>query len=124
MPEPKVIKVKSMEDLVNIIVAAQVPLVHHLEIENRHIYFLPFIGVGDLGMMYYIERKEPLKGKYIVYNKFNGEIDTSNKVSSDARLTYVPIIEVESQNAFSRKLFKVKGKKKKKKKKKDSEEEH
>ena len=114
MPELKRIKLKSFEDLVNIVIAAQIPLIHHMVVDERHIYFLPFVGLGDIGIIYYLETNEPLKGKYIVYNKFDGKISFSDKINSDARLTFVPIIEVADQNAFSRKLFEE-GKKKKKK---------
>ncbi|RLF04920.1 MAG: hypothetical protein DRJ64_06245 [Thermoprotei archaeon] len=119
MPITKAIKLKSLEDLVNIIVAAQIPLVHHLVIEDKHIYFLPFIGLGNVGIIYYLETSQPLDGKYIVYNKFNGKISVEKEYKGgDTRLTHVPIVEVIDQNAFSRKTFRIEKKKKKKKEKK------
>jgi len=116
MPELKRIKLKSFEDLVNIVVATQMPLVHHIALNERHVYFLPFIGMSDFGILYYFETNEPLKGKYIVYNKLDGKISLSEKIENDARLTFVPIIEVAEQNAFSSKIFESKKRKEKKKK--------
>jgi len=117
MPELKKIKLRSFEDLVNIVIATQIPLVHHIALNEKHVYFLPFVGLGDFGIIYYFETNEPLKGKYIVYNKLDGKITLSSKINSDARLTFVPIIEVAEQNAFSLKIFESKKKKEKKKKK-------
>jgi len=120
MPLPKAIKLKSLEDLVNIVVSAQIPLVHHLIVNDKHVYFLPFLSLGNVGIIYYLVTQQPLEGKFIVYNKFNGKISIEKEYKGgDTRLTHVPIIEVIDQNAFSHKIFHIKKEKKKKKKKKE-----
>ncbi len=106
------IKLKRIEDLVNIAIASQIPVVHHLEIDRRHVYFVPLVGFSEISLIYYLELPEPVKGRYIVYNKFTGEISFSDKIVSDSRLSFLPIVEVEEQNAFSTRLFSQKKKKK------------
>jgi len=92
--------------LVNIAVAAQISIIHHAKIKERHVYFIPFLPVGDSSIIYYVEFDEPLDCSYLIYNNFDGSISYSDKIRNDAKLLFIPIIEVVEQNILPEKLFK------------------
>ncbi len=120
MPKPRVIKLKSIVDLVHVLNVSQLAIIHHIVVDSKHIYFIPTPCLGDSGVIYYYESEEPFNGRYIIFNKFTGEVGFSNNISGDSRLTYIPIVEVEKQNLFAEKVF-VERKKKKAKKHKGEE---
>ncbi len=103
---PKFIKLRDIKDLVNIVVTTQIPLIHHARIRGRHVYFVPFLPVGDSSIIYYVEREEPIKGSYLIYNNFDGSITYSDRILNDAKLSFIPVIEVEEQNILPEKIFK------------------
>ena len=115
MAEPKYIRLKRVEDLVNIVITAQMPLIHHLEYDGHHVYFIPFLPFADTGVIYYVLSDRPLPGRFVVYNKFNGSISFSNFLRGDTKLTFIPIVEVVDQNVFSPKDLVPKAVRKKKK---------
>jgi len=115
MAEPKYIRLKRIEDLVNIVITAQMPLIHHLEYDGHHVYFIPFLPFADTGVIYYVLYDRPLPGRFVVYNKFDGSVFFSNFLRGDTRLTFVPIVEVADQNVFSLKDLVPKAVRKKKK---------
>ncbi|RLE60768.1 MAG: hypothetical protein DRJ35_02390 [Thermoprotei archaeon] len=112
MSKPKTVKLKYIEDLIHVLNVAQLPIVHHVSVDSRHIYFIPVGMLGDIGIIYYIELEKPLSGKFILYNTFTGEIRSSSVWTSDSRYMVVPIVEVEKHNLFAEKIFIEDGKKK------------
>ncbi len=117
MAEPKYIRLKTLDDLVNVVVSSQVPVIHHLEYDGEHVYFIPFLPFSDTSVIYYVLLDKPLPGRFVVYNKFDGTISFSDSIEGDTKLTFIPIIEVADQNVFSPKGLVPKSNKKKKKKK-------
>jgi len=109
----KYLKLKSFDDLIRVVLSTQQPVLHHIDIGDRHIYLIPYAIFGNANLVYYVEMETPVKGKYVVYDKFNGSISFSDHVTPDTRLTYLPIVDVEEQNLFSEKIFKKKKKGKK-----------
>lgn len=105
MSKPKTVKLKYIEDLIHVLNVAQLPIVHHVSVDSRHIYFIPIGMLGDIGIIYYIELEKPLSGKFILYNTFTGEIRSSSVWTSDSRYMVVPIVEVEKHNLFAEKIF-------------------
>ncbi len=103
----KVMKLRSIKDLVNVAISAQVPLIHHAVIRGRHVYFIPYMAVGDSSIVYYVESDSPIKYKYLVYNNFDGSVSFENRIKNDARLSFIPIVEVEEQNLLPEKMFKL-----------------
>lgn len=102
----KVMKLRSIKDLVNVAISAQIPLVHHAVIGERHVYFVPYMAAGDSSIIYYVESDNPIEYKYLVYNNFDGSISFENRIRNDARLSFIPIVEVEEQNLLPEKMFK------------------
>jgi hypothetical protein len=94
-------KFKSLEDLVRFIAFSPTPFLHHLDMEGRQIYFIQILGLGGAPVIHYVEKKDEVKGKYIVYNRFRDTISFSDKLGSGGQETYIPILEIEYTNVFS-----------------------
>ncbi|ABL77655.1 hypothetical protein [Thermofilum pendens] len=99
----RMIKLKKLEDLVHVLNTAQIPVVHHMSLDSRQIYFIPFILGADSSIIYFYENEKMLSGKFLLFNNFTGEITVSDKWTSDTRYTVIPIIEVDWQNVFPEK---------------------
>ena len=99
----RLIRLKRLEDLVHVLNVVQVPIVHHLALDSRHIYFIPFFLSTDSSIIYFYENERRLEGKFLLFNNFTGEVDITDKWTSDTRFTIIPIIDVEYQNVFPEK---------------------
>jgi len=99
----RLIRLKRLEDLIHVLNVVQVPIVHHLALDSRHIYFIPFFFSTDSSIIYFYENERRLEGKFLLFNNFTGEVDITDKWTSDTRFTIIPIIDVEYQNVFPEK---------------------
>ncbi|AGT34818.1 hypothetical protein [Thermofilum sp.] len=99
----RLIRLKRLEDLIHVLNVVQVPIVHHLALDSRHIYFIPFFLSTDSSIIYFYENERRLEGKFLLFNNFTGEVDITDKWTSDTRFTIIPIIDVEYQNVFPEK---------------------
>jgi len=99
----RLIRLKRLEDLIHVLNVVQVPIVHHLALDSRHIYFIPFFLSTDSSIIYFYENERRLEGKFLLFNNFTGEVDITDKWISDTRFTIIPIIDVEYQNVFPEK---------------------
>ena len=52
-------------------------------------------------MIYYAELEERIKEKYVIFNRFRGEISFSDQFSSDGQSAYIPIFELELTDLFT-----------------------
>ncbi|NAZ25497.1 MAG: hypothetical protein GU357_07050 [Thermofilum sp.] len=103
MMDIRLIRLKRLEDLIHVLNVVQVPIVHHLALDSRHIYFIPFFLSTDSSIIYFYENERRLEGKFLLFNNFTGEVDITDKWTSDTRFTIIPIIDVEYQNVFPEK---------------------
>ena len=92
---------EDLGDLVRFSSFSATPFIHHVEIGKKHIYFLQILGMGGRSMIYYVERDEEIKGKYIVFNRFTDETTFSNKFESGGQTVLIPILELKRTNVFS-----------------------
>ena len=115
MAKPYLIRVKSLQDLVNVAIAAQVFILHHVELNGKHVYYLPFPSY-DSHIIYYYESNEEVKGRYILFNKFTGSMEVSDWMSGDSRVLVIPVVEVLEQDVLPKNVGKKSKKEKKRKK--------
>lgn len=113
------IKVKSIDDLVNVAVAAQTPLIHRVVTGSKVIFYLPF-PVYDSLAIYYYETEKDMKGKYFVLDRFTGNIQISENYVNDSKSIVIPIVDVVEEGLLP-KDFLIEQKKTPKKKKKKEE---
>lgn len=105
MAAVKAIRLRSIRDLVHVISISQIPLVHHIGLDGVHVYFVPIAISSDSSVIYFYASENPLKGNFLLFNNFTGEVVVSEQWVSDSKHTVIPIIEVDSQNVFSEKVL-------------------
>ena len=89
-----------MSDLARLACNSPIPIIYHFkEKENKHIYFC-YVMTHGVTVIHYVEIEKELGKKYVAYNSFDGKVIYTDRISTDARFRYIPIIEVEEQNIF------------------------
>jgi hypothetical protein len=51
--------------------------------------------------MYLVKQDEPIKGSFITYNSYTGEIGTSEKLSTEPNMNSFPVIEIKKQDLIT-----------------------
>jgi hypothetical protein len=92
-------KFKTFEDLVRFVANSQIPFIYHTTVKGKTIYFVHVILLE--GMVYYVEQEEPIKGKYVIYNRFRDQVSFTDKLEMDPQKATLPILEVEMTSVFS-----------------------
>ncbi len=99
------IKLRSFEDLVRLACTTQPPVLYYLRTRTkRHIYFCYSISGGTI-VLHYTELDKPIGKKYVAYSSLEGRLTFTDELSVDARLHYIPILEVESQSLVPEEVF-------------------
>lgn len=93
-------KFKTFDDFVKFVANSQIPFIYHTTIKEKAVYFIHIILVE--GMVYYVEQEEPIKSKYIVYNRFRDQVSLADKLEVDPQKVTLPILEVETTNVFEK----------------------
>lgn len=78
---------------------AAIPLLHHINHENREILFIQTVGMGGNIVHYFVAVEKP-KTKFIELKRLSGEFSFVGKIGNDAMSMYVPILELE-QSTFN-----------------------
>lgn len=105
MARPYLVRVKELRDLVSVAVASQIYLLHRVELNGRHIYYVPFPAY-DAHIIYYYEGRSKVEGRYVLLNKFTGDVLLSDEMANDNRLMVIPVVEVVEQDLLPRELTK------------------
>lgn len=116
MAKPYLVKVRGIEDLINVAVATQLFIIHRLNVDAKSIYYVPF-PTYDAVAVYYCETESRSKEKYLLFNRFTGEVQMSDSYINDSKYIVIPIIEVLEQGLLPKELLEKNIVKKSKKKK-------
>ena len=103
------VEIESIKDLVHLIVRLPFQIINHVQLMNKHIYFI-LLGSGLPGIsttLYYILLDEKLDANYIIFNSMKDSIEYS-KSYEDRRggMVYIPIINIKKQNLIKEDIFK------------------
>ena len=93
-------KLRAFNDLVRFVGMSPTPFLFHVAIEGKHVYFVQITSFGGGKMVYYAELEQQIQEKYVVFNRYRGEISYSDQFSSDGQSTHIPIFELERTNIF------------------------
>jgi hypothetical protein len=93
-----------LEDLVYFVALSPSPLLQYVEIEGKHLYFVQTIAFFGPSTIYYVETKEKIPNKYVVFNRYQDKITYSGQLGTDPQAVYIPILQVEKTNLFSQHL--------------------
>lgn len=113
MAKPYLVKVKGLEDLANIAMAAQLFLIHRVNIDTKSIYYVPFPSY-DAITIYYTEIDNKMIGKYLLFNRFTGEVQISDNYVNDSKHMVIPIVDVIEQEILPKDLIEKDRKERKK----------
>jgi len=92
------IKFRRLEDLVKLVALSLTPIIQHVAINNKHVYFVQSVSLLGRPLIYFFDSDEEIGKKYIIYNKFKDEISFSDKLSTDGQSVSIPVLEVEKTN--------------------------
>ncbi len=96
------VELENFKNLVDLAARSMQSIIHNIKFKDINLYYLQFGGLPGFGTtIYFVDRPEPIKEKYIVYNKTEDTISFSDKLDPRGNLIYIPIIHVKKQNIFS-----------------------
>ncbi|MEM2082834.1 MAG: hypothetical protein QXK34_03755 [Candidatus Bathyarchaeia archaeon] len=98
--EIKYVQLKSLEDLVKIVVASPMSFIQHYFDGSAHFYFINVLFAGGGTLIYFFKAKEGVDKKYIIFDPIRGRILFSDSISTDANARTIPLIDVERQNVI------------------------
>jgi len=92
------IKFKTFDDFIKFVAVSQIPFIHHTSIKEKAVYFVQIVLLEAI--VYYVELDQAIKEKYVIYNRFKDQVNTSDKLEMDPQKATLPILEVEATNLF------------------------
>lgn len=93
-------KFKTLDDFIKFVANSQIPFIYHTVIREKDVYFVHIVLIE--GMIYYIAQDEPIKSKYVIYNRFRDQVSLADKLEVDPQKAALPILEVEKTNLFEK----------------------
>ncbi|PIX24584.1 MAG: hypothetical protein COZ69_05760 [Deltaproteobacteria bacterium CG_4_8_14_3_um_filter_45_9] len=97
--EVKYVQLEKLEDIIKMLSASmRPPPLHHKEIKDGHIYFLPASLALGKAVIYFVKTKEKVEKKYIVLDMVRNKISLSDELSTKPSLKHFSIMEVKAQN--------------------------
>jgi len=101
------VQLEKLDDLVKMIAASMSPPpLHHVKAGKKHIYLLPAsMGLGK-AVIYFVEVKEAVEKKYVVYDTIYDKISFSDEISTKPSLKHFSVVEVKAQNILPKRVLK------------------
>jgi hypothetical protein len=93
-------KLRRFDDLVRFVGMSPTPFLFHVNTSGKHVYFVQITSFGGGKMVYFADLDSRIEEKYVVFNRYRGEITYSDQFSSDGQSAHIPIFELESTNIF------------------------
>jgi len=101
----KFVQLRSLKDLIMLVASSQSSgVIQHLANGNTHLYFLVGGTLHEM-FLYCVKEKEQLKGSFITYNAYSGEIGSSDKVQHEPNVNSFPVVEIVSQDLLPAELL-------------------
>jgi len=95
-------KLKSLDDIVRLVSLSPAPFIEYVNWGGRNVYFVHTLTLLGPPMVYYVERADRVKEKYVVFNRYKDEVSFSNQLGTDPQSVYIPILELEKTNIFEK----------------------
>lgn len=97
--ETKYVQLEKLEDIIKMLSASmRSPPLHHKEIKDGHVYFLPASLALGKAVIYFVKIEEKVEKKYIVLDMIHNKISFSDELSTKPSLKHFQIVEVKAQN--------------------------
>ncbi len=97
--ETKYVQLEKLEDIIKMMSASmRSPPLHHNEVNDGHVYFIPASLALGKEVIYFVKMKEKMKEKYIVLDMVHNKISFSDELSTKPSLKHFQIVEVKAEN--------------------------
>jgi len=94
----KFVKLRSLRDLIMLVASSPSSgVIQHLANGNSHLYFLVGGTLHEM-FLYCVKEKEQIKGNFITYNSYSGEIGSSVNVQHEPNVSSFPVVEILNQD--------------------------
>jgi hypothetical protein len=101
----KFVQLRSVRDLIMLVASSPSSgVVQHLENGTSHLYFLVGGTLHEM-FLYFVKEKEQIKGSFITYNSYSGEIGSSEKMQHEPNVSSFPIVEIVKQDLLPDELL-------------------
>ena len=97
--ETKYVQLETLEDMIKMMSASmRSPPLHHKEVKDGHVYFIPASLALAKEVIYFVKMKEKVEKRYIVLDMVHNKISFSDELSTKPSLKHFQIIEIKEQN--------------------------
>jgi hypothetical protein len=94
----KFVQLRSLRDLIMLVASSPSSgVIQHISNGDSHLYFLVGGTLHEM-FLYCVKEKEQIKGSFITYNSYSGEIGASEKVQHEPNVSSFPVVEIVNQN--------------------------
>jgi hypothetical protein len=101
----KFVQLRSLRDLIMLVASSQSSgVIQHIVHGKSHIYFLVGGTLHEM-FLYCVKEKEQLKGNFITYNAYSGEIGSTEKVQHEPNVSSFPVVEIVNQDLLPEDLL-------------------
>lgn len=104
--ELKYVELEKLEDIIRMTSASErSPPLHHKEVEDGHVYFLPASLALGKAVIYFVKTEEKVGKRYIVHDMVQDQISFSDELSTKPSLKHFQIVEVKEQNILPKQVL-------------------
>ena len=101
----KFVQLRSLRDLIMLVASSQSSgVIQHLVVEGAHIYFIVGGTLHEM-FLYCVKQGDPVKGQFITYNTYSGEVGASEKMQHEPNQSSFPVVEILNQDLLPRELL-------------------
>ena len=94
----KFVQLRSLRDLIMLVASSPSSgVIQHIALDNSHLYFLVGGTLHEM-FLYCVKEKEKIKGSFITYNSYSGDIGAAEKVQHEPNVSSFPVVEIVNQD--------------------------
>jgi hypothetical protein len=94
----KFVQLQSLRDLIMLVASSPSSgVIQHIANDKTHLYFLVGGTLHEM-FLYCVKEKEQLKGHFITYNSYSGEIGACEKMQHEPNVSSFPVVEIVRQD--------------------------
>jgi hypothetical protein len=94
----KFVQLRSLKDLIMLVASSPSSgVIQHLANGKSHLYFLVGGTLHEM-FLYFVKENEPIKGNFITYNSYTGDIGASEKMQHEPNVSGFPVVEIVKQD--------------------------
>lgn len=104
--ELKYVELEKIEDIIRMTsTSEQSPPLHHKEVEEGHVYFLPASLALGRAVIYFVKIKEKVDKKYILHDMMEDQVSFSDELSTKPTMKNFQVVEVKEQNLLPKEVL-------------------